>query len=38
MLLKFIGKCRDKVYAPAAGTSHDGRASDQHEMAGRDVI
>ena len=32
---KFIDVCLDKVYAyaPAAGPSHDGQASDQHDVA-----
>ena len=34
----FINECLDKVYAPAAGPSHDGRASAQANVAGRDVI
>ncbi len=34
----FMNECLDKVYAPAAGRSHDGLASDQPNVAGRDVI
>ena len=34
---RFINECLDKVYAPAAGPSHDGQASDQPDVAGRDV-
>jgi len=33
----FINECLDKVYAPAAGLSHDDRASDQPEVADKDV-
>ena len=35
---KFMNGCLDKVYAPAAGPSHDGQASDQPDVARRDVI
>jgi len=33
-----MNECLDKVYAPAAGRAHDGLASDQPNVAGRDVI
>jgi len=36
-LAKYIDECLDKVYAPAAGPSHDGQASDQPEVAERHV-
>jgi len=31
-------ECLNKVYAAAAGPSHDAQASDQHNVAGRDAI
>ena len=34
---KLISECLDKFYAAAAGLSHDGQASDQPEVADRDV-
>ena len=35
---EFINKCLDKVYASAAGPAQDDQASDQPDVAGRDVI
>jgi len=35
---EFISECLDKVYAPAAGPYDDGQASNEPDVAGRDVI
>ena len=35
---KFINECQDKVYAPAAGPTHDVQASDQPNVAARDLM
>ena len=34
---KFTNESLDKVHVPAAGPSHDRRASDQPDLAGRGV-
>ena len=35
---KFINVNLDKAYVPAAGPSHGGQASDQPNVAGKDII
>jgi len=35
---KLINVCLDKAYVPAAGPSHDRQASDQPDVAGKDVL
>ena len=35
---RFVHACLDQMYSCAAGSSNDGQASDQPDVAGRDVM